>query len=80
MQWVCSVCGYIHDDDEPPDYCYDCGAPGSNFTEWVEDDDVVHDDVDDDFDDDDVDLDVDDADFGDSDDKDKDDEGFKDDE
>ena len=37
MQWVCSVCGYIHDDDEPPDYCYDCGTPGSNFTEWSDD-------------------------------------------
>jgi len=56
MQWICSVCGYIHDDDEPPDYCYDCGAPGSNFSEWNEDDeDMIQDSFSDDFDDVDVD-------------------------
>ena len=52
MQWVCNVCGYIHDDDEPPDYCYDCGAPGSNFTEWSDDDDeMIRSKLDDEFDD-----------------------------
>ncbi|MBN1212201.1 MAG: hypothetical protein JXA92_06440 [candidate division Zixibacteria bacterium] len=60
MQWVCNVCGYIHDDDEPPDYCYDCGAPGSNFTEWSDDDeDIVSGTLDDEFDD--IDLDEDDS-------------------
>ncbi len=60
MQWICSVCGYIHEDEEPPDYCFECGAPGKNFTEWSDDDEVVtRNSYSDDFDDMDIDLDED---------------------
>lgn len=38
MQWVCDICGYIHDEDEPPDNCPVCGAPKSKFSEWDESD------------------------------------------
>ncbi|MFZ5981032.1 MAG: rubredoxin-like domain-containing protein [Candidatus Zixiibacteriota bacterium] len=54
MQWVCNLCGYIHDDDEPPDYCLECGAPGSNFIELA--DDEADSDLDDDIDDNDFDV------------------------
>ncbi|MCK4573056.1 MAG: hypothetical protein KAU36_01735 [candidate division Zixibacteria bacterium] len=33
MQWVCEICGYVHDDDDLPDVCPVCGAPKSKFTE-----------------------------------------------
>ncbi len=29
--WRCQVCGYIHDGDEPPAACPDCGASASDF-------------------------------------------------
>ncbi len=29
--WRCTVCGYIHYGDEPPDECPVCGAPSSDF-------------------------------------------------
>jgi rubredoxin len=36
MQWVCSICGYLHDvDEEPPDICPVCGAPRGKFVESV---------------------------------------------
>jgi hypothetical protein len=41
MQWVCDICGYVHDEDEPPDTCPVCGAPRSKFSEWNEDEDVL---------------------------------------
>jgi rubredoxin/uncharacterized membrane protein len=31
-KWKCSVCGYIHKGDEPPDQCPVCGADKSLFT------------------------------------------------
>ena len=31
MGWECTVCGYIHDEDEPPIACPICGAPRSKF-------------------------------------------------
>ncbi|RME27374.1 MAG: hypothetical protein D6800_05150 [Candidatus Zixiibacteriota bacterium] len=34
MQWVCDVCGYVHDDEEAPEVCPICGAPQSKFSEW----------------------------------------------
>jgi len=44
MQWVCDICGYVHEEEEPPESCPVCGAPQSKFTEadqgW-DDDDVV---------------------------------------
>ncbi|MEW5993008.1 MAG: rubredoxin-like domain-containing protein [Candidatus Zixiibacteriota bacterium] len=53
MQWVCSICGYVHDDDEPPDVCLVCGAPKSKFSEHYEEEDAVVDDYNDDSPDDD---------------------------
>lgn len=31
-KWVCPVCGYVHEGDEPPEKCPICKAPGSKFT------------------------------------------------
>ena len=30
-KWKCTVCGYIHEGEEPPDKCPVCGAPTSQF-------------------------------------------------
>jgi rubredoxin len=38
MQWVCNVCGYVHDDDERPASCPVCGTLGAKFSEYFEDD------------------------------------------
>ncbi|MCG6909737.1 MAG: hypothetical protein LJE94_06375 [Deltaproteobacteria bacterium] len=35
-KWRCTVCGYIHKGDEPPDKCPVCGADKSLFEEVVE--------------------------------------------
>ena len=32
-KFVCSVCGYVHEGDEAPDFCPQCRAPKSKFTE-----------------------------------------------
>ena len=32
-KWVCSVCGYIHEGDEPPEVCPVCGASKDDFVE-----------------------------------------------
>ena len=32
-KWVCSVCGYVHEGDEPPEKCPQCQAPASKFVE-----------------------------------------------
>lgn len=48
LQWVCDICGYIHDEPEPPDNCPVCGAPRSKFSEWTEDEDDVFGESDDD--------------------------------
>jgi uncharacterized membrane protein/rubredoxin len=32
-KWECTVCGYIHTGDEPPDECPMCGADKSKFVE-----------------------------------------------
>ena len=32
-KWVCPVCGYVHEGDEAPEKCPQCGVPGSKFTE-----------------------------------------------
>ena len=36
-KWKCTVCGYIHTGDEPPEKCPVCGAPKSKFVELGED-------------------------------------------
>ncbi len=30
-KWVCSVCGYVHEGDEPPEKCPVCNAPDTKF-------------------------------------------------
>jgi len=30
-QWKCSICGYVHKGEEPPDICPVCGADKSDF-------------------------------------------------
>jgi len=35
-KWECSVCGYIHTGDEPPEICPVCGADKSKFVEVTE--------------------------------------------
>lgn len=35
-KWKCTVCGYIHTGDEPPEKCPVCGAPKSRFIEVTE--------------------------------------------
>ena len=32
-RWKCTVCGYIHKGDEPPEKCPLCGADRSKFVE-----------------------------------------------
>lgn len=56
MQWVCDICGYVHDDDEPPLSCPMCGAPKSKFSEWDGEDDFYDEDIEDKDDDDDDDF------------------------
>jgi rubrerythrin len=31
MTWQCTVCGYVHHGDEPPDFCPQCSAPKEKF-------------------------------------------------
>ena len=35
-KWVCTVCGYIHEGDAPPETCPVCGADKSMFEELIE--------------------------------------------
>ena len=30
-KWVCTVCGYVHEGDTPPEFCPQCKAPASKF-------------------------------------------------
>ena len=50
MQWVCEICGYVHEEDEKPDVCPVCGAPASKFVEWKPEDvsDLTEDELDND--------------------------------
>ena len=34
-KWVCSVCGYVHEGDTPPERCPICKVPASKFSEHV---------------------------------------------
>ena len=35
-KFVCSVCGYVHTGDTPPEFCPQCKAPASKFNEQKE--------------------------------------------
>jgi len=37
-KWVCTVCGYVHEGDAPPEKCPQCGAAGEKFSEQAEGD------------------------------------------
>ena len=32
-KWVCQVCGYVWEGENPPEKCPQCGVPASKFTE-----------------------------------------------
>ena len=32
-KWVCSVCGYVYEGENPPEKCPQCGVPASKFVE-----------------------------------------------
>lgn len=36
-KWVCPVCGYVYEGENPPEKCPQCGAAGSKFFEKKED-------------------------------------------
>ncbi|MCI2082439.1 MAG: NADH peroxidase [Bacteroidales bacterium] len=36
-KWICTVCGYIYEGEQPPVQCPVCKAPASKFKEVVED-------------------------------------------
>lgn len=36
-KFICTVCGYVHEGDEAPAKCPQCGVPASKFKELVED-------------------------------------------
>jgi len=35
-KWECTICGYIHEGEEPPEECPLCGADASQFVEVKE--------------------------------------------
>ena len=35
-KFVCPVCGYVHEGDNPPEKCPQCGVPGSRFLKQEE--------------------------------------------
>ena len=35
-KWICTVCGYVHEGDEAPEFCPQCKQPRSKFKEVVE--------------------------------------------
>ncbi|MEM2192485.1 MAG: hypothetical protein QXG38_02590 [Candidatus Hadarchaeales archaeon] len=37
MKWRCAVCGYIHDGEQPPEKCPNCGAPKEKFERLPDD-------------------------------------------
>jgi rubrerythrin len=32
-KWICTICGYVHEGDSPPDTCPQCNAPAEKFEE-----------------------------------------------
>lgn len=37
MKWVCSVCGYVHEGDQPPEKCPQCKVPADKFVKQEDD-------------------------------------------
>jgi uncharacterized membrane protein len=44
-KWQCTVCGYIHEGDEPPEECPVCGADRSKFIEITSEESVETDEI-----------------------------------
>ena len=36
MKWTCSICGYTHEGDTPPEKCPQCGVPAEKFNKVEE--------------------------------------------
>ncbi len=36
-KWVCPVCGYVYEGENPPEKCPQCGVPGAKFNEAKDD-------------------------------------------
>ena len=36
-KWVCPVCGYVYEGENPPEKCPQCGVPGAKFKEQAGD-------------------------------------------
>ena len=36
-KWVCTVCGYVYEGENPPEFCPVCKQPASKFKEQSED-------------------------------------------
>jgi rubrerythrin len=36
-KFVCAICGYVHEGNEPPEFCPQCKAPKEKFSEKLED-------------------------------------------
>mgnify|MGYP002677781607 FL=1 len=36
-KWICSICGYVYEGENPPAACPQCKAPASKFTEAADD-------------------------------------------
>lgn len=35
-KWVCTICGYVHEGENPPEKCPQCGASSDKFVEVVD--------------------------------------------
>ena len=35
MKWICSICGFVHEGDQPPEFCPVCKAPANKFSRMV---------------------------------------------
>lgn len=38
MLWKCTVCGFIHQGDNPPEFCPKCGSPAEKFIKLSDED------------------------------------------
>ena len=41
-KWICTVCGYVHEGDTPPEKCPQCKQPAEKFKELKEDEAVAY--------------------------------------
>ncbi len=41
-RWRCTVCGYVHTGDQPPEKCPNCGAPREKFVEITGEEELIH--------------------------------------